>query len=94
MEKHFWSNQINTPAVNTWMGLAFERVCMEHVNQIKMKLGISGVLTEVNSWYCKADPDKGIFGSQIDMLITTYGLVDNSYSTNIQSVIVLDDLFV
>ncbi|MGN0336798.1 MAG: ATP-binding protein [Lachnospiraceae bacterium] len=143
-DEHFWSNQINTPMVNTWMGLAFERVCMEHIDQIKMKLGISGVLTEVNSWYCKADPDKGIFGSQIDLLITrkdqvinlcemkysgseytitekvdrsirnkindlvlktgtkyaiyptlitTYGMVDNSYAKNVQSVIVLDDLF-
>lgn len=68
-DTHFWSNQINTPAVNAWMGLAFERVCMEHIEQIKMKLGISGVFTEVNSWYCKEDPDKGIFGSQIDLLI-------------------------
>lgn len=143
-DEHFWSNQINTPRVNTWLGLAFERVCMEHVAQIKQKLGISGVLTEVNSWYCKADPDKGVFGSQIDMLITrkdqvinlcemkysgseytvtekversirnkmhdlvqmtgtkyavyptlitTYGLVENSYAANIQSVVVLDDLF-
>ena len=109
---HFWSNQINTPIVN--------------------------------SWYCKADPDKGIFGSQIDLLIirkdqvinlcemkyfgseytvtekvdrsirnkindlvlltgtkyviyptliTTYGLVGNSYAENIQSVITLDGLF-
>lgn len=143
-DEHFWTNQINTPVVNTWMGLAFERVCMLHVNQIKKKLGISGVLTEVNSWYCKADSEQGIFGSQIDLLIvrkdqvinlcemkyanseftvtekedrkmrnkvsdlknitktrcaiyptliTTYGLVNNSYSMNIQSVIVLDDLF-
>ena len=144
-DEHFWTNQINTPAINTWMGLAFERVCMFHINQIKDKLGISGVLTEVNSWYCKADPEQGIFGSQIDLLIvrkdqvinlcemkyanseftvtekedkklrnkvsdlknitgtryaiyptliTTYGLVDNSYAMNIQAVIVLDDLFV
>ena len=143
-DEHFWTNQINTPAVNTWMGLAFERVCMQHVAQIKNKLGISGVLTEINSWYCKADPDRGVFGSQIDMLITrkdqvinlcemkysgseytitekvdksirnkindlrvltstkfaiyptlitTYGLVNNSYSDSIQSVITLDDLF-
>ena len=143
-DEHFWTNQINTPAVNTWMGLAFERVCMQHVAQIKNKLGISGVLTEINSWYCKVDPDRGVFGSQIDMLITrkdqvinlcemkysgseytitekvdksirnkindlrvltntkyaiyptlitTYGLVSNSYSDNIQSVITLDDLF-
>jgi hypothetical protein len=143
-DEHFWTNQINTPAVNTWMGLAFERVCMEHIHQIKKKLGIAGVLTEVNSWYCKANPDKGIFGSQIDLLITrkdqvinlceikysgseymltekvdrsirnkisdfilstgtkyavhptlitTYGLVENAYSDNIQSVITLEDLF-
>jgi hypothetical protein len=143
-DEHFWSNQVNTPSVNTWMGLAFERVCLGHVRQIKRKLGISGVLTEVNSWYCKADPDRGVFGSQIDLLITrkdqvinlceikysgaeftvtekvdrsirnktsdlvtltgtkyaihptiitTYGLVDNSYAKNIQSVVTLDDLF-
>ena len=72
------------------MGLVLNR---EHVAQIKRKLGISGVLTEVNSWYCKADPDKGIFGSRIDMLITTYGLVENSYAANVQSVVVMDDLF-
>ncbi len=143
-DEHFWTNQINTPAVNTWLGLAFERVCMEHVDQIKFKLGISGVLTEVNSWYCKSDPDNGIFGSQIDMLIarkdqvinlcemkysqseytitekvdrsirnkisdlrvvygtkyaiyptliTTYGVVENSYSQELQSVVTMDDLF-
>ena len=64
MDEHFWSNQINTPAINTWMGVAYERICLEHVNQIKIKLCISGVLTEVNTWYCKADPDRGLFGSQ------------------------------
>lgn len=143
-DEHFWTNQINTPLVNTWMGLAFERVCMEHIEQIKVKLGISGVLTEVNSWYCNADLDNGVFGSQIDMLIvrkdqvinlcemkysqseytitekvdrnirnkisdlitisgtkyaiyptiiTTYGLVENSYSQEVQSVVTMDDLF-
>ena len=76
-DEHFWTNQINTPSVNAWMGLAFERVCLDHVNQIKMKLGISGVLTEVNSWYCKADPDKGVFGSQIDLLIVRKDQVIN-----------------
>ena len=143
-DEHFWSNQINTPAVNTWMGLAFERICLMHIQAIKNKLGITGVITEINSWYCKADPDKGIFGSQIDLLIvrkdqvinlcemkysnsdytvtkavdqdirrkiddlqtatgtryaiyptliTTYGIVDNAYSGNIQSIVTMDDLF-
>lgn len=144
-DEHYWSNQINTPKVNNWMGLSFERVCMMHTDQIKQKLGISGVLTDINSWYCKPDPDKGVFGAQIDMLIarkdqvinlcemkysgseytitekvergirnkihdlmlltgtkyaihptliTTYGLVPNSYSECVQSVVTLGDLFV
>lgn len=68
-DPHFWSNQINTPTQNTWKGLAFERVCLFHTEQIKRKLGISGVHTELHSWYCNADPEKGVFGSQIDLLI-------------------------
>ena len=143
-DEHYWTNQINTPKVNAWMGLAFERVCFMHIKQIKKKLGIAGVLTEENAWYCKPDADKGVFGSQIDMLIvrkdqvinicemkysgseytitekvyrsinqkihdftqmtgtkyaifptlvTTYGLVQNSYSGNMQSVVTMEDLF-
>lgn len=76
-DEHFWSNQINTPAMNTWLGLAFERVCLLHVNQMKYRLGISGVLTEQNSWYCKANADEGIFGSQIDLLIVRKDQVIN-----------------
>ena len=56
-DEHFWSNQINTPKVNTYLGLAFERVCLEHIKEIKMKLGVSGVYTEVSSWYCKKDDE-------------------------------------
>jgi len=143
-DENFMSNQINTPAVNTWLGLAFERVCFEHIDQIKRKLGIEGVLTQINSWSCTKDLDNGIFGSQIDLLIsrkdqiinlceikyskaeytvtnkvhmelenkihdfklvsgtryaihptliTCYGLVENSYSKEIQAVITMDDLY-
>ena len=77
MDEHFWSNQINTPAVNTWQGLAFERVCMEHILQIKQKLGISGIYTDINSWYGKENKEKGILGSQIDLLIVRKDQVIN-----------------
>lgn len=40
-----------------------------HIPQIKQKLGISGVLTTVHSLYCRKDDDKGIFGSQIDLIL-------------------------
>lgn len=49
MDGHFWYLHEYTSVRNTWCGLAFERVCIEHVAVIKNKLGISGVLTEVYS---------------------------------------------
>lgn len=143
-DNNYWVNQIDTPKVNAWMGLAFERVCLKHVEQIKKALGISGVLTEINSWSCRANKELGISGAQIDLLIarkdqvinlcemkysnseftltekgalnlknkiqsfraatntryaiyptlvTTYGLVHNSHSEMIQSVVTMKDLF-
>jgi len=76
-DEHFWSNQTDAPSRQAWCGLAFERVCMEHVPQIKEKLGISGVLTNVYTWRCSADPDNGVFGSQIDLLIARRDQVIN-----------------
>ena len=70
IDERYWSKQVNSPALNAWRGVAFERVCLEHVPQIKAALGISGVLTEVGAWSCRADPARGIHGSQIDLLIS------------------------
>ncbi len=67
-DEHFWSHSTIGPAINAWRGLAFERVCLQHLPQIKAALGISGVLTKVYSWRHVADdvyPD----GVQIDLLI-------------------------
>lgn len=72
-----WSHMSNSPRKNTWAGLAFERVCLLHIDQIKRALGISGVQTEVFSWLCKADEDKGVEGSQIDLLIVRKDQVIN-----------------
>lgn len=76
-DENYWQNQINTPALNTWSGISFEKVCLEHIPQIKKALGISGVQTEVNAWQCESDPDKGIHGSQIDLLIVRKDQVIN-----------------
>lgn len=76
-DEHFWEHQTNTPSRNEWCGLAFERVCLEHVPQIKNALGISGVLTETHSWTCGADPERGLVGSQIDLLIVRRDQVIN-----------------
>ena len=76
-DEHYWSNQINMPQVNAWCGLAFERVCLEHVTQLKQALGISGVLSDTCSWICKEDTEKGIYGSQIDLMIVRKDQVIN-----------------
>lgn len=67
-DEAFWSVNTNTPVRNTWEGLAFERVCFEHIRQIKQALGISGVSTQVYSWQVLKDPVYGA-GAQVDMVI-------------------------
>ena len=65
---NFWSNSINSHVRLAWEGLAFERVCLQHVRQIKAALGISGVLTEVSSWRRPPSANEGR-GAQIDLVI-------------------------
>lgn len=62
---HYWSNHINTPPVSSWMGLAFERVCYSHIEQIKKALGIDKIATEYYCWRYQND-DKG---AQVDLII-------------------------
>ena len=69
MDEHFWTTSQNSPIYHAWSGLAFERVCLQHVPAIKNALGISGVLTNVYSWRQKADEASGVPGVQIDLLI-------------------------
>lgn len=76
-DEQFFTNQLNTPTINSWMGYAFERVCLSHIPQIKQKLGISGVLTQVNAWSCRRDNKIGLQGSQIDLLIVRKDQVIN-----------------
>ncbi len=68
-DSHFWTNNIDSSLHRAWSGLAFERVCLQHITQIKEALGISGILSNVYSWRTEADEDKGIDKAQIDLLI-------------------------
>jgi DNA-binding MarR family transcriptional regulator len=62
----YWQSQSRKGAWNAWNGLAFERVCVAHVEQIKQRLGISGVQSDVSAWRSKhSDP-----GVQIDLIIS------------------------
>ena len=75
--KNYWQAMQGKPQYNTWCGLSFERVCLWHVDQIKMKLGISGVMTDEYAWRCLPDKESGRKGVQIDLLIDrSDGIID------------------
>ena len=81
----FWSHNYTSPLRYSWCGLAFERVCFQHIPQIKQALGISGVVTNTYSWQVKDDPVYGA-GAQIDMLIeradNTVNICEMKFSQN------------
>ena len=68
-DEHFWSHNQGTPLYYNWCGLAFERVCLTHINQIKSALGINGIICNAYSWKSITSTDKTNKGSQIDLVI-------------------------
>jgi AAA+ ATPase superfamily predicted ATPase len=54
------------PQYRTWSGYAFENLCMNHIDQIRKALGISGMYTQASSFYAKGSPNT--MGAQIDLL--------------------------
>lgn len=64
---HYWSSIQGTQAFYAWAGLSFEMLALQHVAQIKARLGISGILTEEFAWMKPGNDDEQ--GSQIDLVI-------------------------
>jgi AAA+ ATPase superfamily predicted ATPase len=64
-DEYYWTNSIDDGGRRAWSGHAFELVCLLHIPQIKRKLGISGISTEVFTWRSKEYSP----GTQIDLLI-------------------------
>ena len=64
-DSHYWANHLGTPETNTWLGLAFERVCLLHVQQIKEALHIDTIASEQYSWRSKESQP----AAQIDLII-------------------------
>ena len=60
-DRHFWTSMYNSPLHNTWAGIAFERVCLQHLEQIKRGLGFEAVICTAQSWSTPGD--------QIDLII-------------------------
>ena len=65
VEMQYWAHHINTPEINSWMGLTFERICMAHIPQIKHALHIDTISTLSYSWRSKTSTP----AAQIDIII-------------------------
>lgn len=66
-DEAFWLHNSNHSIVFSWRGVAFEELCMNHINTIKSALGISGVSTQVSAYTVRGDGDNN--GMQIDLII-------------------------
>ena len=64
VDEHYWEHHLGKPSVNTWLGIAFERLCMAHIPQIKSALGIDRIGTEYYAWRSNSDEK-----AQVDLII-------------------------
>lgn len=62
---NFWASTIDKPVQNNWFGLAYERLCMAHIPQIKNALHIDSIQTSFYSWRSKQSTP----AVQIDLII-------------------------
>ena len=68
-DETWWSHNYTSPAIEAWQGFSFELICLLHLNQIKKKLGISGISTSASSWRYTPAKEANAKGTQIDLLI-------------------------
>ena len=61
----YWLRFSSSPAYYAWSGLSYEKLCLLHLQQIRKKMGIAGVLTSVFSWRGEYDGH----GAQVDLVI-------------------------
>ena len=66
-DRQYWLHTTGTPTYYTWAGLAFERLCLWHIPQIKTALSIAGIGSAEYSWRTEANSEHD--GAQIDLII-------------------------
>lgn len=69
-----WHKISSKPTWKSWSGLAFERVCLKHIQKIKEALGLRAIHTQSSSW---RSTDTSGNGAQIDLLIERADFIIN-----------------
>ena len=67
VDPHFWQNNYTSSKIVSWQGIAFEQICMSHVESIRKALGISGINTVTSKMVIPSE--KAGDGGQIDLVI-------------------------
>ena len=67
-DENFWQSTALSHSRAVWRGISFERLCLQHVRQIRMALGVSGVHVESYAWSHAPDENCPV-GAQIDLLL-------------------------
>ena len=70
---NYWTSIQGKPEFFAWAGNTFEMLVLNHLEQVKQKLGISGVETAAYSWRVEDEHGK----SQIDLVIDRVGSTTN-----------------
>ncbi|MBR5982493.1 MAG: AAA family ATPase [Bacteroidales bacterium] len=66
-DTNYWEKNQNSQKISAWKGIAFEEVCLAHIQQIKNDLGIGAITSRESAWSLRGDDDSE--GTQIDLLI-------------------------
>lgn len=78
-DANYWSNNQNSHVYSTWSGLSFEMLCLNHVEQLKKALGISGITANVFSWFGKGKERSAQFDMLIDRADRTINICEMKF---------------
>ena len=77
-----WINYIGTPSYYAWCGNAFEILCLNHIEEIKRLLGISGVNSSIYAWRSKTSSPNVQIDLIIDRKDDVINICEMKYSDN------------
>ena len=64
-DPHRWTHLSSSQQVVSWQGFSFELLCLMHLDEIKLALGIDRILNDSSAWRSRQDGH----GTQIDLVI-------------------------
>ena len=67
-DAQYWLKIRNSAKWASWAGVAFENICLKHIERLKIGLGIQSVITSESGWRYRAN-DSTEAGTQIDLVI-------------------------